>query len=94
MRETNACLSRNISVISLSALNGSSSMKRFGSSSFHKDYEPVTHGETNGATGRPGQTQETYDIPVGGLLGWTLSLGQGRRGLKFARTPLPKAKFA
>ena len=46
-----------------SAMNGSNSMKRFGSSSFHKEYEPVTQDGNNRASN--GASQETYDIPVG-----------------------------
>lgn len=48
----------------------SGSMKRFGSSSFVKDYEPVTTDGTNGppASNRYSNSspQETYDVPVGG----------------------------
>ena len=44
-------------------MNGSNSMKRIGGSSFHKDYEPVTHENGGGKAGEGGQ--DTYDIPVG-----------------------------
>ena len=46
-------------------------MKRFGSSSFHKDYEAVTNnngaGGANASGDRAPSGQETYDIPTGKL---------------------------